>query len=107
MARDEAAISSRSVQASHQSSRLLINENPRNPTRRLNHPFSRPPHPLNTTIHLLLLYLTMATPTFFGPPPTAEEMVRSLEQEVQRQQEATPEPNFQDKIVEQSYGCAK
>lgn len=45
----------------------------------------------------------MATPTFFVPPPTAEEIARSLEEEVRRQQEATPEPIFREQNVVQSY----
>jgi hypothetical protein len=45
----------------------------------------------------------MTTPTyFFVPPPTAEEMVKRLEDVVQSQQEATPEHTFQDEN-EQSY----
>jgi hypothetical protein len=45
----------------------------------------------------------MATPTFFIPPPSLEEIAERLEREVRRQQEATPEPVFQRPEVTQSY----
>jgi len=45
----------------------------------------------------------MSTPTFFVPPPAAEEVVRRLEDEFQRQQDAPPEPTFRNEIVDQSY----
>ena len=46
----------------------------------------------------------MATPTSFTvPTPTAEEIARSLQEEVQRQQGATPEPVFRTENVTQSY----
>jgi hypothetical protein len=45
----------------------------------------------------------MATPTFFAPPPSVEEITRSLEKAVRRQQEATPEPVFRRQEVTQSY----
>lgn len=47
----------------------------------------------------------MATPTTFSvPPPMAEELTKALEEEARRQQEATPEPEFQKNNVVQSYG---
>jgi hypothetical protein len=45
----------------------------------------------------------MSIPTFYVPPPTAEEIYRSLEEEVRRQQEATPEPIFRRQNVFQPY----
>ena len=45
----------------------------------------------------------MATPTFSLPPPTAEQLAKRLAEEVQRQQDATPEPIFQRPNVAQSY----
>jgi len=45
----------------------------------------------------------MATPTYHIPPPSAEEIISRLEKEVVFQDEATPEPKFEDENVEQSY----
>ena len=46
---------------------------------------------------------TMATPTFFVPPPSAEELASILEEEVRRQQELTPEADFRRQDATQSY----
>ncbi|KAL7783596.1 kinase-like domain-containing protein [Trichoderma ceciliae] len=47
----------------------------------------------------------MSTPTsFFVPPPDASEISARLQEEMQRQEEATPEPVFRNKPVEQAYG---
>ncbi|OAP54019.1 hypothetical protein AYL99_11779 [Fonsecaea erecta] len=46
----------------------------------------------------------MSTPlTFFMPPPTAEEIIEALEQEVRRQQEETPEVLFGSPMGHQGY----
>jgi hypothetical protein len=64
-----------------------------------NHPFPPSHHRLDTTIHLLLLYRTMATPTeFFIPPPTAEDLIGRLEEAANRQKAATPEITFDDEV---------
>jgi hypothetical protein len=60
--------------------------------------------PLSSALrHSCRFHQAMATPTFFIPPPSLEEIAERLEREVRRQQEATPEPVFQRPEVTQSY----
>ena len=46
----------------------------------------------------------MATPTeIFVPPLAADELIAGLQEEANRQREATPEPNFRHRNIIQSY----
>ena len=45
----------------------------------------------------------MSSPAIYIPPPAPEELANAIQGEVRRQQEATPEPKFQENDAIQSY----